>query len=386
MNTNAPSTSHHRKTGDEEGVHSVSVWDLPLRVFHWAMVGSVAVAGMTGFFAPEWWLGLHVQAGYILGGLLTFRLVWGVVGSRYSRFLSFPLSPGAVKSYLCSLARGKPSAVIGHNPSGAWMIIVLLLTLTALTVSGLMTLGGQEDLGPLAATMTYRIGVDAAAVHRMVAWILVVAVSFHLLGVLVETRIFRHPVLSAMLIGKKTLSRLSTDPLQKLIAARGGVWFVAICVMLVGAGVSLATIPSPAWRAIEIPSAYATECGDCHHAYHPILRTKNAWRAIMDQLEDHYGEDASLDMETAEQIRAHLSANHAGTFDTDVAQSIGRHETPSHRITDTPSWVARHQDIAPSTFRLKATGSKINCNACHTDAATGRFDDTEIHLPEGEKS
>ena len=218
------------------------------------------------------------------------------------------------------------------------MILVLLLTLAALTVSGLMTLGGQENLGPLAATTTYRIGVVAAAVHRMAAWILVVAVSFHLLGVLVETRIFRHPVLLAMLIGKKTILRLSTDPSQKLIAARGGAWFVAICVVLVGAGVSLATIPSPAWRAIEIPSAYANECGDCHRAYHPILRTKTAWLAILDGLEDHYGEDASLDIETAEQIRAYLSANHAETFDTDVAQSIGRLETPSHRITDTPSW------------------------------------------------
>ncbi|MBT4687662.1 MAG: cytochrome C, partial [Rhodospirillaceae bacterium] len=140
------------------------------------------------------------------------------------------------------------------------------------------------------------------------------------------------------------------------------------------------------WRAVDVPADYAAECGDCHDAYHPSLRTGTAWRAIIDGLENHYGEDASLDVETTALIRAYLAENHAGTFDTEVAHSVGRIETPSFRMTDTVYWKKRHREIGPSVFRLKAIGSKVNCHACHKDAASGRFDDVKIHLPSGDKS
>ncbi|HER26557.1 MAG TPA: cytochrome B, partial [Rhodospirillales bacterium] len=92
------------------------VWDLPLRLFHWAMVPTVIVVAVTGFLAPQWWLGLHSIAGYALGVLLAFRLLWGVVGSPYSRFSSFPLKPGAVYQHLLSVLHRTPQVIVGHNP------------------------------------------------------------------------------------------------------------------------------------------------------------------------------------------------------------------------------------------------------------------------------
>ena len=100
-------------------VQAVMVWDLPLRLFHWAMVCVVAVAGVTGFLAPEWWLDVHVIAGYALTTLLVFRLVWGFAGSRYSRFRSFPLTPGGVVHHIRSLLHKKSPVHTGHNPVGS---------------------------------------------------------------------------------------------------------------------------------------------------------------------------------------------------------------------------------------------------------------------------
>ena len=66
----------------------VYVWDLPTRLFHWLLVGAVLVALLTGFVAPESWMGVHLAAGYLIVALLVFRLIWGVFGPEYSRISS----------------------------------------------------------------------------------------------------------------------------------------------------------------------------------------------------------------------------------------------------------------------------------------------------------
>jgi len=370
----------------ERPATALLVWDLPLRLFHWTMVVVVAVAGITGFFAPEWLLDLHVIAGYALGILLAFRLAWGFVGSRYSRFGSFPPALGGAYRHFRSILRGRPRAVIGHNPAGAWMIVILLFALVTLVVTGLVVLGGRENLGPLAAVTAFQTGEIAGLIHEISAWGLVGAVAVHLLGVFAETRIFRHPVLAAMITGKTTAAGLWPNVPEGPHTARGIAWFLAISATLLAAGIAMANIPSPTWRPVAVPAAYVSECGDCHHAYHPSLRTGETWRTMMNGLENHYGEDASIDRETATVITSYLEKNHAGTFDTEAAHRVGRMETPSLRMTDTPYWKARHRDIDPSVFRLRNVGSKVNCNGCHKDAASGRFDDVKIRLPVGGKS
>lgn len=368
----------------KQSLQATLVWDLPLRLFHWAMVCVVAVAGVTGFFPPEWWLDLHVFAGYALGTLLTFRFVWGFFGSHYSKFRTFPLTRDGVHRHLRSILHRKPQDHTGHNPVGALMIVILLLVLISLVVTGLVVLGGQENLGPLASVTTFKTGEVAGEIHKIAAWGLVSAIAIHLLGVFVETRIFRHPVLTAMITGKKVTAELPSDAPGGTHTVRGGVLFLTLGVVLLGVGMKLADKPPSGWRVAQVPVAYESECGDCHHAYHPSLRTKQAWRVLMNGLPDHYGEDASLDAETAKSINVYLNGNPAETFDTEAAQWVGRIDTASLRITDTPFWKMRHQDIGPSVFRQKAVGSKVNCNGCHKDAASGRFDDAKIHLPSGD--
>ena len=96
---------------------AILVWDAPVRVFHWLMVLSFAGAYLTA--ESERWRLLHVTLGYTMAGLVVFRIVWGLLGSRYAKFSSFVRGPAAVARYVRSLFNGQPEHHVGHNPAGA---------------------------------------------------------------------------------------------------------------------------------------------------------------------------------------------------------------------------------------------------------------------------
>jgi len=368
----------------EQTLKTQLVWDLPLRLFHWSMVCVVTLAAVTGYLAPEWWLDFHVYAGYTLGVLLTFRLFWGIIGSYYSRFGAFPLKLKEASKHLLSILKFNSNSYAGHNPIGAWMIVILLTTLILLVVTGLLFLGGQENQGPLASFVTFSIVDVTAEIHETLAGILIGAVVIHLLGVFAEVKIFRHPVLKAMISGRKPVG---ADYVKS--GGSGILRGVALFSLVVGTvlfmGMKLNALPTDRWRNIDVPPVYKSECGDCHHPYHPSLRTAAEWQIIMADLEDHFGEDASLDEETNLLIKNFLTENDARSFDTEISNNIGRVETASHQITETPYWKKRHHDVQSSLFKHSSVGSKANCNGCHKDAETGRYADENIHLPNGDQ-
>jgi cytochrome b len=113
---------------------NVLVWDVPVRVFHWLMVLSFAGAYLTA--ESERWRLAHVTLGYTMGGLVAFRLVWGLIGSRHARFASFVRGPAAVVRYVRSMWGPQPEHHVGHNPAGALAIVLLLAMAVAVTASG----------------------------------------------------------------------------------------------------------------------------------------------------------------------------------------------------------------------------------------------------------
>jgi len=360
------------------------VWDLPLRLFHWSMVSVVFVTLITGYLAPEWWLDIHMRAGYALGCLLAFRFVWGFFGTYYSRFNSFPLSIKDSVEYLLSIIRTQPKTFTGHNPLGAWMIVVLLTTLVFLVLTGLVVLGGQENLGPLASAVNFSIGEMFEDIHEILAGILIVLICIHLAGVFIDVRVFRHPVVKAMITGRKPGSADYTE-IPGYGVLRGAILISLGIATVLFIGLQSNALPTDSWRAIKLPTVYGSECGDCHDPYHPSLQTKEAWQVIMETLSDHYGEDASLDEQTVAVISEFLQSNDALSFDTEVSHKIGRTESPSYRMTDTDYWKKKHKDIDQTVFKYPSVGSKVNCKGCHMDALTGRFDDAKIKLPKGDK-
>lgn len=166
----------------------IAVWDLPTRVFHWSLAASFVGAFLTA--DSERWRDMHVMLGYTLLGMLAFRLVWGVIGSRHARFASFATGPSRLAAYVKSLLAGRPQHHVGHNPAGALAIFLLLGLGVVVGISGLASyneIGGEwlEDL------------------HEGAANAMLAVVAVHVVGVVVSSIAHRENLIGAMLTGNK---------------------------------------------------------------------------------------------------------------------------------------------------------------------------------------
>ena len=124
----------------------------------------------------------------------------------------------------------------------------------------------------------------------------------------------------------------------------------------------------------QMSKAYVQECGSCHIAYPPEFLSKPAWGRVMNSLSRHYGSDASLDEPQIKEILAFLN-QYGGTYKR-VAQS-----SKQDRLTTTPWFERKHQDIKPAVYQRASIKNTANCGACHTRAASGDFDDDNVRIP-----
>ena len=181
--------------------NTVLVWDPLVRLFHWSLVAGFAVAYLSG----DEWLSPHVWSGYLVGVLVLFRLLWGVVGSRHARFSDFVRGPAKVRDYLRGLLHGEAPRYLGHNPAGGAMIVLLLLGLVATTLSGLALYGAADQAGPLAGLVPTGHDWHEALeeVHEVAANLTVALVVVHILGVIVSSRLHGENLVRAMINGRK---------------------------------------------------------------------------------------------------------------------------------------------------------------------------------------
>ncbi len=363
----------------------VLVWDLPTRLFHWLLVAAVLFALATGLFAPKWWDGPHMIAGYVVAGLLLFRAIWAFLGSRYSRIASFIYSPRQTINHLASLLRRRPGHFIGHNPSGAAMILALFAVLCLLVATGFMVQGGVEKQGPLAAFLPYAFGMTVRGLHKLIALLLLTMIGAHLAGVLAGSLLFKEQLIGAMIHGRKLVAAPPNPLASRPVAVLA--WFGLIGLALATVLILLARLPPRGMPDIPADQAMLTECGACHRPFHPSLLPRASWAALMANLSDHFGEDASLPPARRGEIAAYLERHAAETWDSKAANRFATVSAAEPtRITATPGWQRMHRAIDPALFRSHAVGSRANCAACHRDADGGRFDPQAISLPEGKSS
>jgi cytochrome b len=193
-------------------MNKILVWDLPVRVGHWLLAATFMVAWLTA--ESETWRLVHVGAGYAMAALILFRLVWGLVGSRYARFASFVSSPRAALDYLRGLVSGRGQHWIGHNPAGGYAILALLGL-------GLLSAGS--------GWLTYQdFGEWAEELHEALASAMLAAVGIHLIGVLVGSLAHRENLVASMVNGRKR-----GEP-GKAIARPWG-WAVLLQLLVAGA-------------------------------------------------------------------------------------------------------------------------------------------------------
>lgn len=164
------------------------IWDAPVRVFHWLMVLCFAGAYLSA--ESERWRLLHVTLGYTMAGLVGFRILWGLIGTRHARFASFVRGPAAVKRYLTAIVRGRPEHHVGHNPTGAMAILAMLALTLAIAGSGWLL---YNELG----------GHWMEEVHEATANLMLAVVGVHIGGVLLASATHHENLTRAMIDGRK---------------------------------------------------------------------------------------------------------------------------------------------------------------------------------------
>jgi cytochrome b len=185
----------------------IRVWDPLIRLFHWGLVGAVAVSWLTQEEDYE----LHLLAGYGVLELTVLRLVWGFVGTRHARFSDFVRTPYQVLAYLRQLARGHAPRSLGHNPAGGVMIVLLLLVMLTLALSGVALDAAENRAGPLADTRLFLYTEVIRAIHVWATDAALMLIALHLLGVAHASWVHRENLVRSMITGGKPLR---TGPFQ----------------------------------------------------------------------------------------------------------------------------------------------------------------------------
>lgn len=129
---------------------------------------------------------------------------------------------------------------------------------------------------------------------------------------------------------------------------------------------------------------WKAECSSCHTLYHPNLLPEKSWNKIMAGLDQHFGENASLDAITRDEITRFLALHSAEKSDNRRAQRINQSISASDvpiRITQTRYFMSKHDEISASTFKRKSIGSTANCIACHQGAEKGNFSESQVKIP-----
>jgi cytochrome b len=189
----------------------VLIWDAPVRVFHWLMVLSFAGAYLTA--ESERWRLMHVTLGYTMLGLVAFRLLWGLIGTRHARFSSFVQGPGAIARYLRSLVIGRPEHHSGHNPAGALAIVALLAMGLLVAATGWATY--------------HELGAWSEDLHEGLAGAMLAIVGVHVVAVVLASWLHRSNLIGAMVTGR----RLGSSEEGVRSAWRTVAWLMLVAVM-----------------------------------------------------------------------------------------------------------------------------------------------------------
>ena len=170
----------------------MKVWDALVRSLHGLLAASVLIAWASGHWPGRWFDEIHHTAGYVAGGVVLIRLLWGFGGSRFARFKQFVRSPRATWRYAEQLSTAREPRYIGHNPLGGWMVLALLATAATVSLTGILYttewLWGYEWLSDL---------------HEALAWLMTVLVIGHWAGVALTSWRHRENLVTAMITGRK---------------------------------------------------------------------------------------------------------------------------------------------------------------------------------------
>ncbi|MEX8492558.1 cytochrome b/b6 domain-containing protein [Sphaerotilus sp.] len=187
------------------GLRAVRIWDWPTRLFHWVLalcVAGAVVSAKMGGNAMAW----HVRFGLAVLALLVFRLIWGVIGGRWSRFASFLYTPATLLRYLRGQSRPDERVDVGHSPLGALAVFSLLGLLAVQVATGLVADDEIASTGPLIRFVESATSLAATSWHKSWGqWLLLGLVALHVAAIAVYRLVHRRDLVRPMLVGDKPL-------------------------------------------------------------------------------------------------------------------------------------------------------------------------------------
>lgn len=186
-------------------VTTTKIWDPLLRGFHWLLAFFVVTSWVLGKFGPNI-MTLHFLSGFAIIGLVSFRMIWGVIGPRPARFHSFLRGPAAIRDYAGHMFERRPSYWPGHNPVGALSVIAMLGVLIVQAATGLIA--DPDDyinVGPLASKVSGATSHAAVSWHHLGATIILVLVVLHVAVILFYRFWKREDLVRPMLTGWKKI-------------------------------------------------------------------------------------------------------------------------------------------------------------------------------------
>lgn len=202
-------------TAGDKGAATLRVWDPMIRIFHWSLVVAFAVAYLTAEELDT----VHEVAGYVVAGLVAFRLVWGLVGGKYARFRQFLTGPSKALAYVSDMVRGTERRYLGHNPAGAAMIVALLLALSGTAFTGWLLEDTSRvamlpqmpqivspafaDEDGVAETLREGDGGAIKEVHEVLANLMLFLIAVHVGGVILASVRHHENLARAMVTGDK---------------------------------------------------------------------------------------------------------------------------------------------------------------------------------------
>jgi len=373
----------------------IKVWDIQTRIFHWSLVllilSTFATADILSFLGIDMvnkdaWLAFHIGTGAAVGILLSFRIFWGFCGPHYSRFSSLPLSHKALFSYLDTVRRNTRTSYTGHNPAASWTVLCVIGLGLLVVISGTVVFAIDERRGVLNFLYGdfYRFADNFKLLHLGLSYALLAVIFGHISGVLNETIRHKTGIITAMFTGIKSSDELEKPlPTGGLLKTVSFAWIIAIFPTVI---YLISSMETKQPINLTIPAIYKKECAACHMAFPPNALPVKSWETMMANLQDHFGDDASIDLTSKKEIEEFLVKNAAEHSHEEAAikfiRSIGK-DSPPLRITDIPYWQEKHKPIPQATYLRETIKSKINCVACHKWSEYGSFEDSDIRIPKG---
>ena len=204
----------------------MKVWDLPVRLFHWA----ITVLIFCSWATQEWnYMQWHVWSGYTILTLLLFRIVWGFIGSDTARFARFLRSPMAALRHLARIGRREADREIGHNAAGGWMVLVMLALIGVQAGTGLFANDDANTEGPLMHLVDKDRSDWLSHIHSLNFNLIEAVIVLHVLAIMVYAVLKRQNLVRPMVTGTKLMPAEAAAP--RLV---GPIW--AVVTLAVAAG------------------------------------------------------------------------------------------------------------------------------------------------------